>query len=502
MNNKPNTIDKNLLASIKACENSYLSVIRKRLGISILHHQIDELYKTIADACEKFNYSPIEYLQMITEEPDNSPLLEHLVIGITIGESYFFRDKHQMKLLQKEVLPDIIQSKRNEGNLLLRIWSAGCSRGEEIYTIAIMLKQLLPDIQNWTIDLLGTDINTNALQKGIMGCYSEWSMRSISKDLISRYFTRQENKFILLPDIREMVEFSYLNLNENTYPSIFNGTNAQDLILCRNVLIYFDNNSINKLMNKLRASLIQDGYLLLGASDPIDIQNTKLTRHSTEASLFLNKPLEASLPIPKTIQEPSTIKSFAKSLSKEPKKQISVNSNNVESDSDIRKLLDENLWQEALDLIKNKKIKVIKSAFLLSAEAMALANLGQLPQAVESCRASLQFDSTNKHTYLTLAMILMELNNLQEAENSLRKTLFLDHKFVMGHYQLGLLLLRKKQHAAGLKCLKNAFEIAIASNSTEMATETLNYGRLAEILKHEIALHASGGEAAHADTKT
>jgi len=497
MNDKTTTIfgeiTMKLITNIKNCEDSFIQLIRHRLGLVIHDHQKKELHKTILDACKRFDCLPEAYLKLLTTCSHDSPLLEHLIAGVTIGETYFFRDKNQMRLLQDSVLPAIIKTKRGNGDLAIRIWSAGCASGEEIYTIAMLLYEMLPDLEAWTLHLLGTDINTAVLQKAKLGFYSEWSMRSITDYFKRRYFVEESHKYSINEKIRDVVTFSYLNLNDMTYPSIFNGTNAQDLILCRNVLIYFDNEHVVNLMRKFNASLVEGGYLLLGASDPINIKGTDLVFHYREGTLF-SRPTEEQK---NEIIIPPSVKLAAR---KTPK--IHVRNKPIARESTshaskpiqavnpalIEKLFAESRWQEALDVINaNEK----KSSYLLSASATALANLGKLTLAVNCCQKSLALDSTDKQTYFTLAMILIELNRLSEAEAALRKTLYLDHNFVIGHFQLGLLLLKNKQYDPGLKCLRNALEIVRTQDPSQPVAgfQELNYGRLTEILANEIELN-------------
>ena len=138
---------------ITILETRFYEFIRRRMGILIHPHQNYELLKTIQDGCDRFNVTPDEYFHQVILAQDQSPLLDHLISGITVGETYFFRDKNQMNLLQDNVLPDLIKRKQENHSMSLRIWSAGCSTGEEIYTIAMMLCEVLHDIQEWTIKL-------------------------------------------------------------------------------------------------------------------------------------------------------------------------------------------------------------------------------------------------------------------------------------------------------------------------------------------------------------
>lgn len=274
----------NLLDRIKNLEPAFIKLIHERFGLVTHINQARDLPKIIAEACTKFNFSPDEYLDKLKQCSSSSSLLADLVAEITVGESYFFRDKSQMQLLEKELLPKLIQQKQD--TRILKIWSAGCSSGEEIYTIAMLLLKLIPNIEHWDLQLLGTDINLAALEKAMTGIYGQWSMRSIPETYLRNYFTAEKRTYVLSPAIRDMVRFKYLNLSDNSYPSIINGTYQVDLILCRNVLIYFENDLVVKIMKKLSQCLAEQAYLLLGASDPIIIADTNLVFHHDGAIYF------------------------------------------------------------------------------------------------------------------------------------------------------------------------------------------------------------------------
>jgi len=499
-------------STIRNYEPEFEALIRQRLGI-ILRYKTSNLNKTIAEACKKFHCRPIEYLEMLHNCPDDSFLLEHLIVGITIGETYFFRDKNQMQLLFNEIFPEIIQKKRKERNLSLRIWSAGCSSGEEIYTIAMMLSEILTDLKSWTVHLLATDINAKMLKKAMDARYGEWSMRSITPSFKKKYFVHKENAYRFSQQLRDLVRFEYLNLKDDRYPSINNGTNAQDLILCRNVLIYFDNECIKQLMLKLYNSLIPGGYLVLGASDPIDITDTNFIFHHKRGILFSRPIMENDkksdedskrnekkvvtfLPDYPTINDEIPSRNLINITSSATAK---INSEKCDShervtiqNTDIvTNLLNQAQWQAVLDKVHQYELMGIFSVFLTNAKATALANLGKLEEAVKLCQESLLQEPTNKFTYFTYAMVLAELNRFEESESALRKTLFLDNTFVAGHFQLGLLLLRNKRQEAGVKSLQNALTIAGSKDPSQIVpgSQGVCYGHFAVTVKHEIDLY-------------
>lgn len=480
------------LHEIKRYESDFVNFISNRLGILIHKHQSNELYKTITSACEKFNIDVQSYLELLKNSEDQSPILDHLISGITVGETYFFRDTRQMQLLQNNIIPNLILLKRELNDLSLRIWSAGCASGEEIYTIAIMLKEQLPDINNWNLTLLGTDLNASALKKAIAASYMDWSMRSIDTDLKEKYFSLENNHYILRQDVREIVKFDYLNLNDDSYPSMFNGTNTQDLILCRNVLIYFDREHTIKVMHKLSNCLLPGAYLMLGASDPVEIKNTELYFHHDNGILF-SRPIVKQV---KLLEKNLDINLAPKlQITKTPKQKSQLHISKFDENT-LMQLLNQEQWQEALAYIERYENEQCGSTLLLTAKATALANLGDLKDAEHLFKKSLTLDSTNKYSYFTYALVLLELNQITDAEKALRKTLFIDHKFVSAHYQLGLLLIRTKKWTQGLKCLTNALLIAQKSEPLQNVpgSKGISYGRLSEILTYEIELYTSLGK--------
>ncbi len=478
----------------KIYQEKIIKLIRHRFGIVIHSHQLRELNKILSNAFIKFSVSPEQYLQVLEESHESTPLIDDLMSKITIGETYFFRDKHQVQLLQETILPNIITKKRIINDLNLRIWSAGCASGEEMYTVTMILADLLPDIEKWKLQLLGTDVNTMALKKALKGHYYEWSMRSINDYYKKRFFIKENNEYILAEEIRNKVEFSYLNLNDNTYPSIFNGTNAQDLILCRNVLIYFDEENIKHIMKKMSASLVEDGYLLLGASDPMIVKNLDLAL--IKNSLYIHKKhgkkdilIEGKRKIKSLLTKPEPLK-YIKRKSFSKANDAELNQTSDITQEIVLSLINHGRWQEALKAIDNYK-KNKMDAFILNAKATVLANLGNVEDAIKLCEESINIDPINIQTHFILAMSLVELNNVKSAEEELRKVIFLDKNFVQAHFQLGLLLLRIKKHDMGIKCLQNALMIAKSADQAQPVSgfNELNYGKLTEILQREIELH-------------
>ncbi|GAB4455270.1 MAG: protein-glutamate O-methyltransferase CheR [Anaerolineae bacterium] len=193
---------------------------------------------------------------------------ENLIQHITVGETYFFRNAAHFNALRKHILPPLIAERRRNGLQMLRLWSAGCATGEEPYSLAILLRHMLPDISNWHIMILGTDINRESLMAAQRGVYRSWSFRSETPESArSLYFRQYGDRYELNPDIRNMVTFGYLNLVRATYPAVESHTVGLDLIVCRNVSIYFDHETTRAMIQRFYDALLDGGWLVLGHSE-------------------------------------------------------------------------------------------------------------------------------------------------------------------------------------------------------------------------------------------
>ena len=194
-------------------------------------------------------------------------LLDALIAALTVGETYVFRHRAAFEVLEQTVLPDLIA--RRAAARSLRLWSAGCATGEEAYSIAIAVRRTLPDLQQWDVRILATDINPAFLARAAEGVYGEWSFRETDDRFKASYFTTEGKRYRIRPEIRRLVRFAPLNLAEDGYPSSATNTAHVDLIVCRNVLIYFGPERSYEMVQRLRASLAPGGWLMLGPSDAL-----------------------------------------------------------------------------------------------------------------------------------------------------------------------------------------------------------------------------------------
>ncbi len=207
------------------------------------------------------------YLNMLSEPLRGPAELDALIAAITIGETYFFRHQEHFDSLRDLVLPGL--AARNREHRSLRIWSAGCADGPEPYSLAILLKrEMARQFGGWHATILGTDINRHCLARAREGKFEEWAFRSTPEEVRRSCFQSDGKRWGILPEYREGVSFQYHNLVENAFPSLVNNLCKFDLIVCRNVMIYFESDRMRKMILQFYDCLAPGGWLLVGPTEP------------------------------------------------------------------------------------------------------------------------------------------------------------------------------------------------------------------------------------------
>jgi chemotaxis protein methyltransferase CheR len=229
------------------------------------------------------------YADAVAGGPGWDAILAHL----TIGETYFFRNGAQFDALREHILPELLE--RRDGLRTLRVWSAGCATGEEPYSLAILLNELLPSDHSWNASILATDINPVFLARAREGLYGNWSFRETPDELRQRYWAEEQGRWRLRSDIRRMVSFTRLNLAESCFPAIANGTSAMDIIVCRNVTIYFDEATTRQIAERFYSALTPGGWLIVGHAEPQASVYHQFEVHNFPNTVIYRKPLDAPL---------------------------------------------------------------------------------------------------------------------------------------------------------------------------------------------------------------
>lgn len=254
--------------------------------VSGIYKAEEKLY-LLADGCGRRMKqigasTPRDYWERLTTHASSAEELRQLLNEITIGETCLFRSQPQLDALRKVILPEIVADKTKQKAKRLRIWSAGCSTGEESYTLAMnMMEESDRLLKGWTVEIVATDLNDRSVETAKAGVYGDYALRSTTDYFKRKYFTPvADKKFQVLPEVKKLVAFSRLNLQDDSRMSFMKG---MDLIFCCNVLIYFDGVSKGKVVNHFFTNLNSGGYFFLGTSESL----MKFSEHPIVAQFHL-----------------------------------------------------------------------------------------------------------------------------------------------------------------------------------------------------------------------
>lgn len=454
----------------------FRNLILERSGLHFPEKRRQDLRRGLLRAFSDAEHRNLDaYYDLLTRSRTDSEQWERLICQITIGETHFFRNQPQFQALRDHILPQIIQRKRPLG-LYLRIWSAGCATGEEPYSIAMLLRELLPDLSAWNITILASDINREALKQARWGQYGNWSFREKGwEQFQARYFKMEGKRWVLSPLVREMVTFAYLNLVEDPYPSLVNNTVAFDLIICRNVTIYFTPEITQRVVDQLYEALVEDGWLIVGHSEPSPTIYARFEPRNFPGAVLYQKtdqppvqpdfswlekgraPSAAAVPLAPlpdfSVALPDPVPPCSPPM---PQAQIPVP---ADSCAEARGLLDNGRVEEALELLHQvlEMDRDCAPAYYLLAKARADA--GYWGEARHWCEKALEFDPLLTEAYFLLGLIHGQEDNFGEALAAMKRVVYLERKAVLGHFWLANLYQELGDVARSRKSFQNTVKL-------------------------------------------
>ena len=492
-----------MLTQVREAQWSQLSdFIAEGTGLHFPRERWDDLKRGLAGAAQEFGFDDAAACaDWLLSAPPTKAKLEVLASHLTIGETYFFRDRQTLEALAGNILPELIRSRRSREQRL-RIWSAACCTGEEPYSLAILLHQALPDLQNWCVTITATDINARFLHKAAAGTYGEWSFRNAPAGLKERYFKRTaDGRYAIIPEIRKLVTFEHLNLVEDVYPSLATDTNAMDVIFCRNVLMYFTPPQIRKVIGKLHHALVEGGWLAVSPSEAshalfrqfvtVNVPGVILYRKSG-AKLPMEPPPMASTQAPEcavpAIEEPlpsasSTV--LAAALEPAPVKEAPVCAEAPRSPLAAAELLyREGRYAETVDTLLAGFAGRPPAPAAFSLMARALANQGRLADALAWCERWITADKLDPAGHYLRAVVLLERGDPAQARSSLQRATYLEPDFVLAHFALGNLARARDKPGEADRHFGNALHLLCRYQPNDPLPESdgLTAGRLAETL--------------------
>ncbi|OGR07380.1 MAG: hypothetical protein A2511_07800 [Deltaproteobacteria bacterium RIFOXYD12_FULL_50_9] len=409
--------------------------------------------------------NPEECANWFITTPITQELVESMAGYLTIGETYFLRENRSFEIFTAEIIPEIIR-KRCGDKQRLRIWSAGCATGEEPYSMAILLDKMNNALKEWNIFILATDINPKALRKATDGIYTEWSFRNTPSWLKENYFRKSaDGRLQLISQIKKMVDFSYLNLVEDFYPSLPSGTNAMDVIFCRNVLMYFTPEFARKVVECFYRSLVDEGWLIVSPCEASQVLFSQFKAVSFQDAVLYRKEGNGER------GKGTKAESGNRRIGERGKSRIgeTVKLRNGETEQ-----------KEAVSPIPPFSDSPLQSVPL----CRTLANQGKLAEALMLLEQVIAADKLNPGLHYLQAMILQEQGADSEAKAALKRVLYLDQKFVLAHVALATLALRQGIRKDFQRYLENAFSLLGGYQADEILPESegMTAGRLMKII--------------------
>ena len=239
-----------------------------------IYHPEEKLYLLIAACKRRMSASSEragtgrEYLGLLTSPSGRNSELMELLNEITIGETCLFRSQAQLNALHNVILPDITKERSKIGLKRLKVWSAGCSTGEEAYTLAMFLMEEQQNLLNgWTFNVQATDLNDRSIEKARAGVYGDYALRNTPEPYRQKYFVQADGGRLRVKDeVKQRITFSRMNLTDDSRMLFMKG---MDVIFCCNVLIYFDETSKRRVVQHFFANLMPSGCFFLGQAESL-----------------------------------------------------------------------------------------------------------------------------------------------------------------------------------------------------------------------------------------
>jgi chemotaxis protein methyltransferase CheR len=242
--------------------------IYEKSGIYFADSKKSLLENRLTFRLKAYNFTDYDkYYYLLKYDPQAAKELRALYDTITTNETSFFRSPPQIEAFQDKAVPDVMARRQKAGEKALRLWSAGCSTGEEAYTLGIVLKEVLKEsLREWDIKIYASDISEKALRSAKQAAYNEYALRTVPTDIRQKYFKADSGQFVIMDEIRNLVELQFLNFMDSQRVQLMKGF---DIIFCRNVLIYFDDAARKKFVAQLYDNINPGGYLFIGHSESL-----------------------------------------------------------------------------------------------------------------------------------------------------------------------------------------------------------------------------------------
>jgi chemotaxis protein methyltransferase CheR len=453
-----------MAAILRDCREEFLELIQSTLGLEFPCHQIADLMTKIRSAARDNGFNDAgSFMRRVLDAPHQAREIERLAGYFTVGESYFFREPGIFEILEHHIIPRIEESSHDGRDL--RIWSAGCSTGEEPYSVAILLSRRFAMFGRKSFNILASDINPSALDRAKKGMYREWSFRGVSPELKERYFLKKGPElYEILPDIRKMVHFFRMNLAGGMHLPFHGFTNSLDLILCRNALMYLTPAARRLIIEMFFNLLAEGGWLVVGLAETALLNGSPFRsvqfpdafvfrkerpgdpehehRSLTDTGSLCNYGINPlSFPAPEIAVSPEL------PPSEQPGRADSSPEGEPGHYEKLAMLFREGKYEDVASLSECPSMEHFKAsdatAEISDILARSLANLARYAEAEQWCGNAIKRERLNPRHYFLMATILQEQQRIDGAMAALRTALYLDRHFAEASISLGNLYLQQ-----------------------------------------------------------
>ncbi len=454
--------------STEQLEN-FKQILGDRYGLNFDPRNDKTLKKAITKRLEALGFkSDIDYYSFLNKSTGAAEEFDDLISLLTVGHTNYFRSPDHFRALKEYVLPRIVSQKADKDKRL-RIWSAGCSTGDEPYSIAITLLECFKGIKQWDVKILATDINTQFLQHARSGIYDSWTTKYVDQKLFDKYFVKTENSALLKDQVKNMVKFFYLNLATDGYSFAQEGKDKFDIIFCRNVLIYFRKEMVKRIIKKFYDLLEDKGYLFLGYSENL----TQISRGFEPNSLYgvffyekrppelRTKPKQVPQARPIEIPSPPRIKP-KETVAPEPKETVAPEPEEIDEERLYLEGINhfgEERFEKAAEIFEHILEKNPRSARALLGIGFLLANKGRDQEARQKGQEVLEIDQLLPEAYYLLGILNEREGSLKATRESYQRAIFLEKDFIMAHFNLAILYKREGKWREAQREFKNIVNI-------------------------------------------
>lgn len=504
----------------------FRDAVSRQLGFSFDDTKLGQLANVLYDRmCATDCREPSSYIDRLAVHGLSGSEIGAIAEQLTVAETYFFRHSDQIRAFSECALPERIQAQATRRRL--RILSAGCSSGEEPYTLAIEIREHLRGLTGWQIEIIGCDVNAAVLTRARRGTYSEWSLRETSEPIRRRYFHQSQKEFTLDEEILAMVAFEERNIVDDD--SRFWRPETFDIVFCRNVMMYFTPEAVRDLVNKIEMSLYSGGFLFLGPAETLRGVSQSFHLLHTHGAFYyqvrppMDRPVLGDVPMVAETQllpaalTPDTpwldaivgaseriaaLSAAVPTALAPPMGQPITGSPSPRAPqpSDLAhatELLRQERYREALHLLRSLPAEAAMDPDAQLLLGVVLAQKGDVAEAEHVCRNVLALDEMNAGAHYLTALCREHAGDTSAAWEHDQTAAYLDPAFAMPHLHLGLLAKGQRRPEVA----RREFGQACALLALEDAARILMFGggfnREALLRLCRAEMRAAGEETRH-----